>query len=205
MGGWGSSEGPDFLRRENGRFKSQVLKPANRYKWLRLFRMGYKHLFHPDHIPPLAQFIAAFGEMAHGAVAVFFVKGNAVRIGVGNAGVDVDDILAFQIVFQCLIENGARAGAPCVFGHIDGGLHSPVIGGPLLKFRCIGISQDASVPNCSQIRVPLQGGGDTVLKLLDSRHLIFKGDGCLFHIGCVYGQKGFCVCFLRHADGDGCV
>ena len=90
--------------------------------------------------------------MAHDAVAVFFVEGNAARIGVGNAGIDVDNILSFQIVFQCLIENGARAGAPRVFGHIDGGLHSPVIGSPFLKFRCIGISQDASVPDGSQIR-----------------------------------------------------
>ena len=59
--------------------------------------------FHPDHIPPLAQFIAAFGKMAHGAVAVFFVEGYAARIGVGNAGIDVDDILAFQVIFQCLV------------------------------------------------------------------------------------------------------
>lgn len=91
------------------------------------------------------------------------MEGNAARIGVGNAGIDVDNILSFQIVFQCLIENGARAGAPRVFGHIDGGLHSPVIGSPFLKFRCIGISQDASVPDGSQIRVPFQGGGDAVL------------------------------------------
>ena len=103
-----------------------------------------------------------------------------------------------------LIENGARAGAPRVFGHIDGGLHSPVIGSPFLKFRCIGISQDASVPVGSQIRVPFQGGGDAVFKFPDSGHLIFKGDGCFFHIGCVYGQKGFGVCFLRHTDCDGC-
>ena len=142
--------------------------------------------------------------MAHDAVAVFFVEGNAARIGVGNAGIDVDNILPFQIVFQCLIENGARAGAPRVFGHIDGGLHSPVIGSPFLKFRCIGITQDASVPVGSQIRVPFQGGGDAVFKFPDSGHLIFKGDGCFFHIGCVYGQKGFGVCFLRHTDCDGC-
>ena len=65
--------------------------------------MGTQHFFHPDHIQPLAQFIAAFGKMAQGAVAVFLVEGYAARIGVGNAGIDVDDILALQIIFQCLV------------------------------------------------------------------------------------------------------
>ena len=100
--------------------------------------MRAQHFFHPDHIPPLAQFIAAFGEMSHGMVAVFFMKGYAARIGVGNAGIDIDDVLASQVVFQCFVEKGACAGAPRIPGYIDGGFHSPVIGCPLFKLGCIG-------------------------------------------------------------------
>lgn len=108
---------------------------------------------------------------------MFFVEGNAAGIGVGDTGIDIDDILTFQTVLQCLIEKGASAGAPCVLRHIDRGLHSPVIGSPFLKFGCIGIPQDASIPDSGQIGVPLQGGGDAVFKFPDRGDLIFKGNG----------------------------
>ena len=89
-------------------------------------------------------------------------------------GIDIDDVPGVSGSFQCLVE-GACAGAPRVPGYIDGGFHSPVIGCPsLLNWGCIGVSYDASIPDCCQIWIPFQGGCDAVLNSWTVGTLIFK-------------------------------
>ena len=124
-----------------------------------------QHFFHPDHVPPLVQLVAAPGEMAHGFVTQLFMKGNAARVGVGDACIDIQHILFFQCLLQGFIEGGSGSGASCVLRDIDRSLHSPVIGGPLFKCGGIGVSDDLPVSLCNQIGVAVKGVGDPCLKL----------------------------------------
>ena len=48
-----------------------------------------QRLLHPDHIIPTAQLEAALMKMAHGVKAHALMEGHAVRVGVGDTGVEV--------------------------------------------------------------------------------------------------------------------
>ena len=71
-------------------------------------------LFHPDHVIPPPELIAALMEFAHHPVAQLFVERNAAGVGEGNAGIDIDDILLLQDIFQGGIQPGTDAASPCV-------------------------------------------------------------------------------------------
>ena len=73
-----------------------------------------KHFFHPDHIPPFSQLISALCKMTDCPVAQLLVEGNAARVGVGNAGIDIDDILLLQYIFQGAVQPGTDSGSPGV-------------------------------------------------------------------------------------------
>ena len=58
--------------------------------------MGGDELFHPDHVVPGAEFVAALVENPHRLVAQFFVKAHAVVVqviirsfGAGDAGIEI--------------------------------------------------------------------------------------------------------------------
>ena len=52
-------------------------------------------LFHPDHIVPFPQLIAALDKMSCHVVAKSLMKRDAFRVGVGDAGIDIEDVLLF--------------------------------------------------------------------------------------------------------------
>ena len=56
-------------------------------------------LFHPDHIVPCVKLIAALMKMANCFVAQMLMKSNAAGVGVGYAGVHVQDMLPFHDFF----------------------------------------------------------------------------------------------------------
>lgn len=71
--------------------------------------MVSQHFFHPHHIPPPSKLISAFCKMPHCLVAQLFVERNAAGVGEGNAGIDIDDILLLQDIFQGGIQPGTDA------------------------------------------------------------------------------------------------
>ena len=87
--------------------------------------MGSQHFFHPDHIIPGTCFKAAFCKMGDCFVAQLFMKRDAAGIRVGDAGIQVQDILLFQDVLQSQIQPGACLLSPAVFAYIDGCLGRP--------------------------------------------------------------------------------
>ena len=76
--------------------------------------MVSQHFFHPDHIPPPSKLISAFCKMSYCLVAQLFVVRYAAGVGLGNAGIDIDDILLLQDIFQGGIQPGTDAASPCV-------------------------------------------------------------------------------------------
>ena len=47
-------------------------------------------------------------------VAQLLVEGYAARVGVGNTGIDIDDILLLQYIFQGAVQPGTDSGSPGV-------------------------------------------------------------------------------------------
>lgn len=78
-----------------GWLKSFLLQFCHRDKSLGLTGMFTQHFFHPNHVPPDAQLVAAFCKMACGFVSHFLMEGDAAWIGVGDTGIDIDNLLFF--------------------------------------------------------------------------------------------------------------
>ena len=118
-------------------------------------------LFHPDHVIPPPELIAALMEFAHHPVAQLFVEPDAVpcQIGVafahraGDAGVHIEEMPPPQFLFQGIVEQSADATAFLVLFHLDGSLPRPVIGSTVVKFSGVGIAHRHAVLLCHQIGV----------------------------------------------------
>lgn len=67
--------------------------------------MRAQHFFHPDHAEPLLQLIGAVGEFPDRTIAHFFMEGNALRIRISNAGIDILHILLLQRFLQPFIRS----------------------------------------------------------------------------------------------------
>ncbi len=62
--------------------------------------MRTQRLLHPDHIMPCILLVTGSVKMCHGFITMLFVEGDAGRIGVGDAGTDIADVLCGQVFLQ---------------------------------------------------------------------------------------------------------
>ena len=97
-------------------------------------------LFHPDHIVPPVEFIAALGKPSDHPVTKMGVKMDAVqrqefifRLRIGDAGIQIQDALFPQYVFQSLIQFPPNTRSFAVRMHVNRSLDRPVIGFPIVK------------------------------------------------------------------------
>ena len=112
-------------------------------------RMGAEVLFHPDHVIPPAEFIAALIKPPDEAVAHVLVELDAVFRqkfvvllgGIGDAGVGVFYPLRRELRFKPGVQEPSEpAPAEAVF-HINRRFHRPVIGRALVKGPGIGVAE----------------------------------------------------------------
>lgn len=92
--------------------------------------------FHPDHVVPAPELIAAVVEGTGQCEAQMFVELGAVfgevfvlHLRVADAGVEVEGTHGLEPVGQRLIEGAAQSAAPGVVVEVDGQLCGPVVGG----------------------------------------------------------------------------
>ena len=65
--------------------------------------MRTQRLLHPDHIMPCILLVTGSVKMCHGFITMLFVEGDAGRIGVGDAGTDIADVLSGQVFLQLFV------------------------------------------------------------------------------------------------------
>ena len=108
--------------------------------------------FHPDHVVPAPELIAAVVEGTGQREAQMLVELGAVfgevfvlRLRVADAGVEVEDTHGLEPVGQRLIEGAAQSAAPGVVVEVDGQLCGPVVGRAAYKSVGIGVALDAYI------------------------------------------------------------
>ena len=81
---------------------------------------------HPHHVVPAVKFISALVKLPYQTVSAFLMESHAVigeifilPLGVGDAGLQVQNMLLFQPIFQLPVKLPADAAALSVFGDID--------------------------------------------------------------------------------------
>ena len=88
-------------------------------------------LFHPDHMIPPPELIAALVEFSYHAVSQRFMKPDAVpgevRVGffhwAGNTGIHVEKMPPLQFLLQGIVKQPADSLSLLVLFHINRGLH----------------------------------------------------------------------------------
>ena len=138
--------------------------------------MRAQHFFHPDHADPLLQLIGAVGEFPDRTIAHFFMEGNALRIRISNAGIDILHILLLQRFLQPFIQQPADTAPTHPAFQINCCFRRPEIRPSGMKCRGIGIADDSAVFHCRKIGICLQGIADAFPKFLYGRNGIFIGD-----------------------------
>ena len=96
--------------------------------------MGCQYFLHPDHVVPLVQFITGIVKVSNCAIADSFVKGDAGRSGVSDAGTEIADILQPQLLFQFLIKGTTDSLTTAAFFYINRCFYGLAIGIP--NFKC---------------------------------------------------------------------
>ena len=158
---------------------------------------GMDPFFHPDHVIPSAEFIAAAFVPSCIAEAQSLMEtgtvGAEIRIVLpvctGDAGIEHMDILFCQPLLQGRIQALPHSGPAAVPIHIDGQLHPMLIGLPLLEGASIGIAHDPAFVLGDQVRIAFQRPGDPCLKLREAGDGILKGHRGMLHIRAIDFQK----------------
>ena len=157
--------------------------------------MGAKHFFHPYHMIPGIKFISAFMEFSNHGIPHMGMKFHTVFCQVlifffriGNAYIQINDILSTAQRFHGLIKLPANAALSIPLLHVNAQFCSPVIGSSSHERTGVGISQDFTAAPLFQglrhnIGIFLQGALYASFHLLKTGNVIFKGDGGMFHIG----------------------
>lgn len=78
--------------------------------------MGSDVLFHPDHVVPAVKLVPALIKLSDKAVAEFLMKTDAVfcQMGIvilswiGNAGVEIQDVLSGECALQGIVEEATN-------------------------------------------------------------------------------------------------
>ena len=158
-------------------------------------------LFHPDHIVPAPEFIAAAAEGAGKRKAQMCVEVGTVPVQVGvllpghtDAGVEVEDTHGLQPQGKFVVQLASQTAFPGVVVQIDGQLARPVVGGTPHKGSGVGIALHRVVPLNDQIGVPEHDAAHPCGELLQSGDGTLKADGSVLHIIGVDLQKTGCIC-----------
>ena len=153
-------------------------------------------LFHPHHVVPSSEFIAAFVEFSNHLISQMAVKLNAVfrqvliiLIWITDAGIQIQDILRLRNCLQSLVKPPPHARFPFIFLHINRHLCRPVIGGPSYEWAGIRVSQDLPVLFRHKVRIFFQSIFNPAPEFRYRRHIPFKRDRRLFHIRCIYAKQ----------------
>ena len=100
------------------------------------------HLLHPDHVIPSIELIAALLKCAHQFISQMLMKMHTVicqmfvlMLCIGNAGIQIADMLFLENLLKCLIQKFSAAAAFVVFIHINRRFHSPIISLSLLRVK----------------------------------------------------------------------
>ena len=172
--------------------------------------MGPQGLFHPYHVIPPVKFISHLMKLPHQSVPHPLVKadaglgeGGVLRLGKGDAGIAVEDVLGGQHPFQGPVELGPQAVASLILAEVDGALCGPLIGCPDMEGGGVGIAQQFPCLLCHQIGVGAQGGFHPTGKFRKGGHIVLKGDGGVQHIGAVNGQQGSRILWGSGAKVEG--
>lgn len=158
--------------------------------------MGPQEFFHPDHVVPPAELIAALMKLPCRGIAQALVEAEAgqgeglvLHLGQGDAGVAVEDVLGGEQGIQGPIQPAAQPPAPLVLPQVDGGLRGPLIGRPGVKGGGVGIAQQGPLRLRHQVGVGGQGVPHPLGELGRGGHGVLEGDGGVLHIGAVNGQQ----------------
>ena len=155
-------------------------------------------LFHPYHVVPFSEFIAAFFKFAHKAVAHVSVKFRAVVCKVfvliaavrrAYTGFKRVNVLHAGNVFDCRIELFADTFFKQPGFKVNGSFRTVYVCGTSHKGACVGIPQLFPPLLRKNIWVSFQGVFYPLPECLGRRHLGFKRNGGFFHIGGIDFQK----------------
>ena len=124
--------------------------------------------FHPNHVVPAPELIAAVVEGTGQREAQMFVELGAVfgevfvlHLRVADAGIQVQDAHGLQPVGQRLVQSTAHAVFPGVVVQVDGQLTGPVVSGPAHKGPRVGVALHPAVPLDDEVGVFLHGAAHT--------------------------------------------
>ena len=115
-------------------------KQGKRDHWLRNRRVRAERFLHPDHVLPGAELIAAPGEVRNGLIAKFAMKGLALRIGIGDAGIEVYDVLLAQAALERFIEQRPDSLPGMAKLYIYAHLDRPIISRPPFERARISVA-----------------------------------------------------------------
>lgn len=165
--------------------------------------------FHPDHVVPAPELIAAVVEGTGRCEAQMLVELGAVfgevfvlRLRVADAGVEVEDTHGLEPVGQRLIEDAAQSAAPGVVVEVDGQLCGPVVGGTSHKGVGIGVALDAAIPLDDEIGIFFHDVPHPVLELGKRRHIVLESDDRVLDVVGVDLQNAGCVGQCGVVDGN---
>ena len=171
--------------------------------------MGPQQLFHPDHVVPAVELIAALGKFPHQPVAQMGVEPQAVPGQVfvvgfrhGNAGVQVQNALHPQNFFQGAVQPLPQTLVAAAVGEVNGGLRRPAVSGPGVEGTGVGVAHNGAVFHRCQVRVLFQRMPDPSGELLQRGHLVLKGDGGVPDVIGIKLQQGRSVLWARDTDGN---
>lgn len=125
--------------------------------------MGSDVLFHPDHVVPAVKLVPALIKLSDKAVAEFLMKTDAVfcQMGIvilswiGNAGVEIQDVLSGECALQGIVEEATNPVFAVGAVDINRSLNSPVVSRAVMKRTGIGVADRRTVLLGNEIGVSL--------------------------------------------------
>ena len=131
-------------------------------------------------------------------IAKLFVKSDADRIRVGDAGAEVTYVLTAETVLKSEVQSRPDPLSMTGLADVDGGLDRPAVGSAGLEGRGIGVADGLSVFLGDKAGIAFQCMLDALPELFSGGGNVFKGNGGVLYIrGIDTCQTG---CVLRGSN-----
>lgn len=166
--------------------------------------------FHPDHVVPAVQFIAAVFEGTTEVEAEMFVELGTVFVeifvlyfGVADAGIKIQNAHGFQAVGEGFVEFSAETAFFCVIVEVDREFTGPIVGSAANEGTCIGVAFDFSVSLDHEIWIFFHGVAHPVFEFFERGDFVFECDHGVFDIISIDFQDARCIFKFCISDIDG--